>query len=220
MAASVTVGGKPATNVVVVDDGTITATVPPATAGGAVDVVVTTGGGSGTLPGGYTYGDPVNASVQIPTPIAVPVGVPTTYTTRLTNTGGKGHIGLQLRLHSDDGALVPADVVYETSDSNEWVTAVLTQDGGDLISAVETLAVGVDEDATSDVRITVNRDDITVITGSSTLTSAAGAVVMVATYEFDITAVPEPTIASVTPASGASAGGDAVTITGTGFTEE
>lgn len=54
MAATVTFGGTPATDVVVISDTEITATTP-AGAVGPVDVVVTTGGGSGTLPDGYTY---------------------------------------------------------------------------------------------------------------------------------------------------------------------
>lgn len=48
------VGGTPATNVVVVDDLTITCTVPPGPPGPA-DVVVQDDFGSGTLAGGYVY---------------------------------------------------------------------------------------------------------------------------------------------------------------------
>ncbi len=219
MAVSVTVGGKPATAVTVVDDSTITAVTPSATAGGAVDVVVTTSGGSATLTDGYTYGDPLDIGLNIPTPINVALGVATTYTTEITNGGGKGHIGLQLRLHSPDGALTAADVVYETKDTGDWVTATLTESGGDLVSGVEELYMAPDEDATSDVRITVNRD--VSITGTSTATSTAvgheGEVLTVATYEFVV--IPAPSVESLDPASGTEAGGDSVTITGTGFSE-
>lgn len=50
----VSVGGSPATNVVVVDDSTITCTAPPGSPGPA-DVVVQDNIGSGTLAGGYVY---------------------------------------------------------------------------------------------------------------------------------------------------------------------
>jgi hypothetical protein len=56
--STVTFGGVAATNVVVVNSTTITATTP-AHAAGAVDVVVTDGGAcigaTGRLPGGFTY---------------------------------------------------------------------------------------------------------------------------------------------------------------------
>jgi hypothetical protein len=50
----VTFDGVPASDVVVVDDGTVTAT-SPAHAAGAVDVQIVTPGGSATLVGGFTY---------------------------------------------------------------------------------------------------------------------------------------------------------------------
>jgi uncharacterized repeat protein (TIGR03803 family) len=53
-ATGVTLGGTAATNVVVVNDITITATTPAHSAG-AVDVAVTTFGGTATATGGYTY---------------------------------------------------------------------------------------------------------------------------------------------------------------------
>ncbi len=53
-ASAVTIGGKAATNVIVVSATTITATTPAGAAGNA-SVVVTTPGGSVTGPGGYTY---------------------------------------------------------------------------------------------------------------------------------------------------------------------
>jgi hypothetical protein len=56
--STVTFGGQPATNVVVVNSTTITATTP-SNGAGPVDVVVTDGGVclgiSGTLPNGFTY---------------------------------------------------------------------------------------------------------------------------------------------------------------------
>ena len=52
--AAVTLGGVPATDVVVVDDSTVTATTP-AHAAGAVDVSVTTPGGTGTPTSAFAY---------------------------------------------------------------------------------------------------------------------------------------------------------------------
>lgn len=54
---SVTIGGAPATNVVLVDDGIITCTTP-AGAEGFADVVVSNGNGMGTLSGGFRYVGP------------------------------------------------------------------------------------------------------------------------------------------------------------------
>ncbi|MEV7471998.1 IPT/TIG domain-containing protein, partial [Streptomyces kronopolitis] len=56
--ATLTIGGAPATNVVVNPAGTsLTALTPPGTAGNA-DVSITTPGGTTNLPDGYTYGTP------------------------------------------------------------------------------------------------------------------------------------------------------------------
>ncbi|MGB6686415.1 MAG: IPT/TIG domain-containing protein, partial [Terracidiphilus sp.] len=52
--ATVTFGGTAASNVVVVNSTTITATTPAGSAG-AVTVTVTVGGQSGSLSGGFTY---------------------------------------------------------------------------------------------------------------------------------------------------------------------
>ena len=54
MAVSLTVGGSPATSVVVVSDTEITA-LTPAHAAGDVDVVITTSGGTDTLAAAFTY---------------------------------------------------------------------------------------------------------------------------------------------------------------------
>ena len=52
---AVTYGGLAATNVVVIDDMTVTCTIPAATPGTRVDVVVTNNFGTGMLVGAYTY---------------------------------------------------------------------------------------------------------------------------------------------------------------------
>jgi hypothetical protein len=64
--ATVTIGGAPATNVVVVGAGSLTATTPQHAAV-AADVVVTVAGKSGTLAGGYTFVAPARSANQPPT---------------------------------------------------------------------------------------------------------------------------------------------------------
>jgi len=59
--ATVTFGGAPATNVVVVNSTTITATTPAGNAGGAAVTVTNPGGQTGSLANGFTY----NAAVAI-----------------------------------------------------------------------------------------------------------------------------------------------------------
>ena len=61
--ATVTFGSAAATNVVVVNSTTITATTPAGSAG-AVTVTVTVNGQSGSLAGGFTYGQPTVSSVS------------------------------------------------------------------------------------------------------------------------------------------------------------
>jgi hypothetical protein len=53
--ASVTIGGVPATNIIVDPTGTVLAGITPAGTPGNAAVVVTTPAGSSTIPGGFTY---------------------------------------------------------------------------------------------------------------------------------------------------------------------
>jgi len=81
-ATAVTFGGDPATNLVVVDDSSITVTTP-SHAAGLVDVVVSTPGGPATLLDGFTYADsPVLLSMS---PTSGPAAGGTTVT--LTGAG-------------------------------------------------------------------------------------------------------------------------------------
>jgi hypothetical protein len=52
---TVLVGGNPASNVVIVDESTLTCTTPPGTPGATVDVVVTNSAGQGRLANGFMY---------------------------------------------------------------------------------------------------------------------------------------------------------------------
>jgi uncharacterized protein (DUF2237 family) len=63
--ATVTIGGAPATDVVVVNDSSITA-ITPQHASGAADVVVSAGGKTGTLAGGYNYAAPAQSDNPAP----------------------------------------------------------------------------------------------------------------------------------------------------------
>lgn len=83
----VTFGGVPATNVVVVDEFTITATSPPHAAG-AVDVTVLNGNGTtGTLPNGFTYYAPIASTVTLTsTPNPSVFGQNVTFTATVTPT--------------------------------------------------------------------------------------------------------------------------------------
>lgn len=78
MAASVTFDGTAATNVVVVSDTELTATVPAGTAGPAVDVTVTTAGGSATLADAFTYY--VEGEVVSARPAQIPIKAAAAYT--------------------------------------------------------------------------------------------------------------------------------------------
>jgi hypothetical protein len=167
MAVAVTFGGVVGTNVTVASDTELTVTTPPHAAG-VVDVVVSTSGGTATLDDAFTYVAPANVVLDIPDPIDVTVGDPRLYITRLANPGGGAVSGVswEFRLHSDDGPLAPADVVYESRDTNVWSTVTLTADGGDLVGTANLGSIAADQDLPSLVRITVTRD-----TGDLTATS-------------------------------------------------
>ena len=83
----VTFGGNPATNVVVVNAGEITAKTPPGAAG-PVPVVVTDGGGSATAPQEFTYVAPPTIDVTGLTPLFGPTAGGTPIT--ITGTGYAG----------------------------------------------------------------------------------------------------------------------------------
>jgi IPT/TIG domain len=79
-ATAVTIGSTAATNLVVVNDSTITAVAPAHAAAGAVDVVVSTSAGNGTGPGLYTYVAPSVPTVTSISPNTGPAsgGTPVT----------------------------------------------------------------------------------------------------------------------------------------------
>ena len=172
---TVTLGGTAASNVVVVNSGTITARTG-AHAAGAVNVVVTNPDNqSGTLNNGYSY------TTTNPAPTVSGI-TPATGTT----AGG---------------------------------TAISVTGTGFLAGATVTLG----GTAASNV-VVVNSGTITATTGAH----AAGAVNVVVTnpdnqsgtlnngYSYTTTN-PAPTVSGITPATGTTAGGTAISVTGTGF---
>ncbi len=64
----VTIGGALASNVVVLNDGTLTCTSPPGIVNAVVDVVVSNANGSGTLTGGFSYSVPAPSLVALTPP--------------------------------------------------------------------------------------------------------------------------------------------------------
>ena len=171
--ATVSFGGTAATNVNVVGSTSITATTP-AHAAGAVNIVVTnTDAQAGTLPNGYTYGNPAPTVTSI---------APSTGTanggTSVTITGTGFLTGATVTLGGT--AATNVNVVGATS-----ITATTPAHAAGAVSVVVT-----------------NTDTQTgTLNNGYTYTSSN----------------PAPTVTSITPNTGASAGGTSVTITGTGF---
>ena len=165
--ATVTFGSAAATNVVVVNSTTITATTPAGSTG-AVTVTVTVSGQSGSLASGFTY-------VVAPTVSNVsPNNGPATGGTAVTITGTNFAAGATVKF----GATAATNVVVVSSTS---ITATTPAGSAGAVT----------------VAVTVNGQ-----TGS--LTNG-------------FTYVVPPTVSSVSPSSGSTVGGTAVTITGTNF---
>ena len=165
--ATVTFGSAAATNVVVVNSTTITATTPAGTAG-AVTVTVSVSGLSGSLASGYTY--VVAPSVSSVSPNAGPAAGGTAVTITGTNFASGATVKF--------GSVAATNVVVVSSTS---ITATTPAGSAGAVT----------------VTVTVN--------------SQSGSLANGYTY------VVVPTVSSVSPNSGSTAGGTAVTITGTNF---
>lgn len=170
--------------------------------------------------GGDTDGNPPQGlDLFVPSPIVTPIDTPTVYYTRLTVTGGDiDEVTETIRLHSDDRDLVASDVTYETQDGGTYVAVTWTVEDGDLVYT-ETYAARSGHTATSPVRVTVNADDLTDLTGTSTVYGDDDQLLDSVSYVYTIVPdpTPGPTVTAIEPASGPAAGGTQVTITGTGF---
>lgn len=85
----VTIGGAAATNVVYVDEATITATTPAGTEGAADVVVTNTDATSSTLPGGYLYVSPAATTITLASSKNPAVfGEAVTFTAKLSSGAG------------------------------------------------------------------------------------------------------------------------------------
>ncbi len=169
---TVTVGGNPASQVLVLDDATVTFVTPPGTAGPA-DVTATDSNGASTLTAGFVYYDPNATGFDLlgVVPSAGPVaGSPSV---SLVGTGfPTGGFGVAF------GAAAP------------------------------NLATG----------SSANLATVTVPPGSAGPVAVVGdAGGVISTLAAGYTYLPDRTVTGITPASGPSAGGTPVTITGAGF---
>jgi hypothetical protein len=109
---TVEVGGHPATDVVIVDETTLTATTPAGTPGATVDVTVTNSLGQGRLAGGFTYLMPVMPRSDV---------------------NGDGIADLVVAAPLDDSAGVDAGAVYVFFGSDDPVALLnRTADQADL----------------------------------------------------------------------------------------
>jgi hypothetical protein len=247
-ATSVSFGGVPAADFVIVSCTQISATTPPGS--GTVAVSVTTASGTGTAVGGYTYVPAPTISAVVP-----PVGPESGGTMVIvTGTGLTGATSV---------TFAGTDAPSFTVDSNTQITAVTPAGTG--IADVSVSTVGGTETAVgaytyipapeiASFALTVGPEfgNATVVitgtnlTGTTAVTfGATPAIAFRVDSDTQITATtpagtgavgisvttaggtatagsytyaPVPTISSITPAAGPEAGDAAVTITGTGFT--
>ncbi len=257
--ATVSFGGTAATNVNVVGSTSITATTP-AHAAGAVNVVVTnTDAQTGTLPNGYTYGNPAPTVTSIsPATGSVAGGTSVTITgtgflTGATvSLGGTAATNVNVVGSTSITATTPAhatgavNVVVTNTDTQTGtltngytygnpaptVTSITpntgTANGGTSVTITGTgFLTGATVSLGGTAATNVNVVGATSIT-ATTPAHAAGAVTVTVTNTdtqtgslnngFTYTASnPAPTITSITPNTGTTAGGTSVTITGTGF---
>lgn len=174
--ATVTFGGVPATNLLVVNGNNLSLTSPPHAAG-AVDVVLTNPDGlSSTLVGGYTYEAPAGASASL-IPSLTSLSSTTVVDTggTLTLTGANFDAGTTVRL---GGA--PVSTTYVSATQLTFVAPA---------------------SAAGAVSVTVENSDGAPSSNSLTLTYVA----------------PNPTLASLSPASTTTDGGDLITVNGSNF---
>ena len=165
---TVTLGGAAATNVVVVNSTTITATTPAGA--GVVTVTVTNPGGlSGSLAGGFTYIVPPTVSSVTPNNGALAGG------TAVTITGTNFTAGATVTF----GSAAATNVVVVNSTT---ITATTPAGSAGAVT-------------------------VTVTNGTGLIGSLANA----------FTYLAPPTVSSVSPNSGSTAGGTSVTITGANF---
>jgi hypothetical protein len=250
--ATVTFGGTPATNVVVVNSTTLTATTPAGSAG-AVTVTVTVSGQSGSLASGYTYvvvptvssvapsnGPPAGGTAVTITGTNFAAGATVTFggtaatnvvvvsgtqITATTPAHAAGAVTVTVTVNSQSGSLtngfsyvVPPTVSSVSPNSGSTLGGTAVTITGANFAAGATVTFG---GAAGTNVVVVNSTTIT----ATTPAGSAGAVTVTVTNPGSqsgsltngYTYVVVPTVTSVSPNSGSTAGGTAVTITGTNF---
>jgi hypothetical protein len=250
--ATVTFGGTAATNVVVVNSTTLTATTPAGSAG-AVTVTVTVSGQSGSLASGYTYvvvptvssvapsnGPPAGGTAVTITGTNFAAGATVTFggtaatnvvivsgtqITATTPAHAAGAVTVTVTVNSQSGSLtngfsyvVPPTVSSVSPNSGSTLGGTAVTITGANFAAGATVTFG---GAAGTNVVVVNSTTIT----ATTPAGSAGAVTVTVTNPGSqsgsltngYTYVVVPTVTSVSPNSGSTAGGTAVTITGTNF---
>jgi IPT/TIG domain len=250
--ATVTFGGTAATNVVVVNGTTITATTPAGSAG-AVTVTVTVNGQSGSLTNGFSYVVPPTVSSVSPSTGSTAGGAAVTITgtnfttgatvtfggtaatnvvvvnsttiTATTPAGSAGAVTVSVTVSGQSGSLTNG-FTYVVSPSVSSVSPNTgSTAGGTAVTITGTnfatgATVTFGGTAATNV-VVVNGTTIT----ATTPVHAAGAAAVTVTVNGQsgsltngFSYVVPPTVSSVSPNTGSTAGGTAVTITGTNFT--
>ena len=249
--ATVTFGSTAATNVVVVNGTTITATTPAGSAG-AVTVTVTVNGQSGSLANGFTYVvaptvssvSPNSGSTAGGTAVTITgtnfvtgatvkfgataatnvVVVSATQITATTPAGSAGAVTVTVTVSGQSGSLATGFtyVVVPTVSS-------VSPNSGPAAGGTAVSITGTNFAAGATVKFGATAATNVVVVNSTTITATtpagtAGAVTVTVTVNGQtgslasaFTYVAPPTVTSVSPNSGSTAGGTAVTITGTDF---
>jgi hypothetical protein len=176
VATTVTVGGNPATEVVVVSPTQLTAVVPAGAAAGPVDVTVTGTSGSDTLTDGYTYLEPPVATRVAPSSGAAD----RTAVVTLFGTGFSGDPGILVYFGGAAGTTRPDNGGVSTTAIN------VTPPPG---TAGQTVDVYVDDPVTGDSNVLVGEYTY-LAAGDVPLTPTLGVV--------DPTSVPADTTTIVT----------------------
>ena len=249
--ATVTFGVAAATNVVVANGTTITATTPPGSAGG-VTVAVMVGGQSGNLPSGFTYAVIPTVSSVSPNSGAIAGGTAVTITgtnfaagatvafgasaatnvvvvngttiTATTPAGSIGSVTVTVTVNGLSGSLANGFTYALPPTVSSVSPGIGSTTGGTAVTIMGTNFVAgttVTFGATLATNIVVvNGTTITATTpagtsGPVTVTAAIGG--QSGSLASGFTYVVIPTVSSVSPNVGTTAGGTGVTITGTNF---
>ena len=252
--ATVTFGGVAATNVVVVNGTTITATTPAGSAGAVTVTVTSSGGQSGSLSNGFTYaGLPTVSSVSpnsgsttggtavtitgtnFATGATVTFGstaatsvvvVNSTTITATTPAGSAGAVTVTVTNVGSQSGSLASGFTYTTTPT----VSSVSPSSGPVAGGTAVTITGTNFATGATVKFGSTAATNVVVVNSTTITATtpagtAGAVTVTVTssggqsgsLSNGFTYVGLPTVSSVSPNSGPTTGGTAVTITGTNF---